>query len=95
MIKVFNGTEWIEKEPTHGDSCRNYDEGGGFVEYHHAVMPKEDEERLWRDGELAVTDDMPERLSDHPSHQRWLDYRQELRDYPNQTDFPNEKRPEY
>lgn len=48
--------------------------------------------RLWRDSELAATDYIVP-LTDHPKHAAYMTYRQELRDYPAQEDFPNGERP--
>ena len=49
-------------------------------------------EREWRDMELAATDFIVP-LTDHPKHSAYMQYRQELRDYPLQRDFPNGVRP--
>lgn len=51
---------------------------------------KEDTERQWRDGELVRTDELV-KLPDYPVD--LLPYRAELRDYPQQADFPNGTRP--
>lgn len=53
---------------------------------------KEIDERQWRDYELTSTDFIAP-LTDHPKHAAYLVYRQELRDYPQQADFPNGERP--
>lgn len=50
------------------------------------------EERAWRDQELFATDYIVP-LVDHPKHYEYMMYRQELRDYPSQSDFPNGQRP--
>lgn len=50
------------------------------------------EERNWRDNQLHITDGIVP-LTDHPKHAAYLVYRQELRDYPQQPDFPNGERP--
>jgi len=49
-------------------------------------------EREWRDSELQSTDYIVP-LTDHPQHAAYITYRQELRDYPSQPDFPNGERP--
>jgi len=49
-------------------------------------------ERSWRDNELASTDFIVP-LVDHPKHNAYMIYRQLLREYPNQADFPNGQRP--
>jgi hypothetical protein len=50
------------------------------------------EEKRWRDSELQSTDYIVP-LTDHPKHAAYMTYRQELRDYPAQQDFPNGTRP--
>ena len=53
---------------------------------------KSNQERKWRDRELKNSDWIVP-LTDHPQHAEYLTYRQELRDYPSQADFPNGDRP--
>jgi len=48
--------------------------------------------RYWRDCELDATDHIVP-LTDHPKHEAIMRYRQELRDYPNHPEFPNNPRP--
>jgi len=50
------------------------------------------EEKFWRDDELKASDFIVP-LTDHPQHAAYMTYRQELRDYPAQEDFPNGTRP--
>ena len=50
------------------------------------------EEKFWRDSELQASDFIVP-LTDHPQHTAYMTYRQELRDYPAQEDFPNGTRP--
>ena len=50
------------------------------------------EEKEWRDYELKESDFIVP-LTDHPKHSAYMTYRQELRDYPSQADFPNGTRP--
>ena len=50
------------------------------------------EEKFWRDDELKASDFIVP-LTDHPQHAAYITYRQELRDYPSQSDFPNGTRP--
>jgi hypothetical protein len=50
------------------------------------------EEKQWRDSELKASDFIVP-LTDHPKHDAYMAYRQELRDYPLQADFPNGTRP--
>jgi hypothetical protein len=49
-------------------------------------------ERQWRDNELQSSDFIVP-LTDHPQHDAYMAYRQELRGYPAQEDFPNGTRP--
>ena len=50
------------------------------------------EEKFWRDLELKESDFIAP-LTDHPKHSAYMVFRQELRDYPSQSDFPNGTRP--
>ena len=50
------------------------------------------EEKQWRDSELQSSDFIVP-LTDHPQHAAYMAYRQELRDYPAQSDSPNGTRP--
>lgn len=45
------------------------------------------EAKRWRDQELKNTDTLS-LLADHPNNTNILSYRQELRDWPNTSDFP-------
>ena len=64
---------------------------GRTIEEHKAHLHLE-AERSWRDYELKQTDFIVP-LTDHPKHSAYMTYRQELRDYPSQADFPNGTRP--
>ncbi len=57
---------------------------------HIEPTSKETLERQWRDSELLRTDELV-KLPDYPVD--LLPYRQLLRDYPQQPDFPNVTRP--
>lgn len=59
---------------------------GTFLEETKEVL-----EREWRDSELLRTDAMLQ--SDRPDYQEILTYREDLRAYPQQPDFPNGSRP--
>ena len=48
------------------------------------------EAKRWRDQELKNTDTLS-LLTDHPNNTNILSYRQELRDWPNTSDFPSKK----
>ena len=67
------------------------DEEGRTIEERKAHFKLQDE-RYWRDVELRRTDHIVP-LTDHPQHSEYMTYRQELRDYPSQPDFPNGNRP--
>ena len=53
---------------------------------------KIENEKIWRDNRLKSSDWIVP-LTDHPQHSAYMTYRQELRDYPSQPDFPNGIRP--
>lgn len=63
-----------------------------LLEGEEAILYKSEQERKWRDRELKDSDWIVP-LTDHPQHTEYLTYRQELRDYPSQADFPNGDRP--
>lgn len=56
------------------------------------LQQKISEEKSWRNEELVRTDALVI-LPDYPYSEQLLTYRQELRDYPQQEDFPNGTRP--
>ena len=94
MQKLIND-QWvdcIEADLVDGDFYR-IDVNGGLEAKHYKSISTEDIERTWRDNELSNSDWMVP-LSDHPQHAQYLTYRVELRDYPQQPDFPNGTRPE-
>jgi len=92
MIKVLVNGEWVEGHPAENETYRDYNSGG----YHEQswspkIIPtKSDVEREWRDRELQRTDEFV-KLPDYPVN--LLPYRSELRNYPEQADFPNGTRP--
>lgn len=63
-----------------------------LLEGEELIAAKSEIERDWRDGELKNSDWIVQ-LTDHPQHASYLVYRQELRNYPSQADFPNGDRP--
>ena len=65
---------------------------GVFAAPVKTLEEKTAEEKWWRDSELQATDYIVP-LTDHPQHAAYMTYRQELRDYPAQADFPNGTRP--
>ena len=48
------------------------------------------EAKLLRDGELAATDNISQ-TPDFPNRDKYLTYRQALRDWPSTSDFPDKK----
>ena len=65
---------------------------GMFAAPVKTLEEKTAEEKGWRDSELKASDFIVP-LTDHPQHAAYMTYRQELRDYPAQQDFPNGTRP--
>ena len=65
---------------------------GVFAAPVKTLEEKSAEEKQWRDSELQASDFIVP-LTDHPQHAAYMTYRQELRDYPAQSDFPNGTRP--
>ena len=65
---------------------------GVFAAPVKTLEEKTAEEKEWRDYELKASDFIVP-LTDHPKHAAYMTYRQELRDYPAQEDFPNGTRP--
>lgn len=63
-----------------------------YKKHLYQLKTKSQLEREWRDSELKNTDYIFP-LTDHPKHAEYLEYRQKLRDYPSQEDFPNGERP--
>lgn len=55
------------------------------------IPTKEEVERQWRDNELLRTDLMLQ--PDRPNYQQIIDYRAELRNYPQKEGFPDCDRP--
>jgi len=86
------------QEPQDGDLLRyNYNNGVVLEKRFYEEQPRTQnqllkEERQWRDAELKSTDWIVS-VTDHPDHASYLVYREELRDYPSQADFPNGDRP--
>jgi len=99
-MKITNLTN-PGKEPVNDDLIRYDYEDGSFVEKHFFVYEpsperllenKINEERQWRNAELDATDHIAT-IIDYPNKSAYLAYRQKLRDYPSQPDFPNGQRP--
>lgn len=100
-MKIINLTN-PNQEPVTGDFVQYEYPDGTIIKknYYKPIDRNEEyytqakliEERQWRDAELALTDFIVP-LTDHPKHAEYMTYRQELRDYPSQPDFPNGTRP--
>ena len=65
---------------------------GVFAAPVKTLEEKTDEEKEWRDYELQSSDFIVP-LTDHTQRAAYMTFRQELRDYPAQADFPNGTRP--
>ena len=50
----------------------------------------EEEAKEWRDSELQTTDRIAQ-TPDYPNRDAWITYREQLRDWPSTTNFPNTK----
>lgn len=67
-----------------------------FEHYEEWVAPTpveptaEETARIWRDSELAATDEAA-KIPDWPNRANILVYRQDLRDWPSTEDFPDTK----
>jgi len=93
MQKLINAV-WVdctEEDLAVGDIYRIPVGDGGWQQQTYTAEPdKSVIERQWRDSELSRTDKLII-LPDYPIDLRA--YRMELRDYPQQSDFPNGTRP--
>ena len=69
-----------------------------LIEYVNSLSEEElndykvSQEKNWRNNELSESDWIVQ-TPDHPKRDLYITYRQELRDYPSQEDFPNGTRP--
>lgn len=70
----------------------NFDHYELYVESTPTQPTAEEAARMWRDMELAVTDQAAQ-TPDWPNRDNILTYRQALRDWPSTSDFPD-TRPE-
>ena len=68
----------------------NFDYVEAFVAPTAPVLTAEQEARMWRDGELASTDQAAQ-TPDWPNRANILTYRTALRDWPSTSDFPATK----
>lgn len=99
---IVNNLSRPNQEPQDGDFLEYISPKGSIVRKHYyapklqteqeLLEQKVESEKSWRNGELSATDWIVP-VVDHPKHAAYLVYRQELRDYPQQPDFPNGERP--
>lgn len=99
-MNIINLTEASRGENFQDGDFIEYQYDNGTIVRKHWYAPKEptteekiQEERQWRDMVLKNTDWIVS-VTDHPQHADYIAYRQELRDYPSQSDFPNGTRPQ-
>jgi len=101
-MKIINLSN-PDQDPVTGDFVRyEYEDGASLeIQYREPKPPLTEEklqeikaiqEREWRNSELAATDWIVQ-IPDHPKKLAYTAYRKQLRDYPNQPDFPNGERP--
>ena len=71
--------------------AKNLVNGKGTYELIPPVtIPLRQTARIWRDEELAATDNIAQ-TPDFPNRDKYLTYRQKLRDWPSTADFPAKK----
>ena len=87
-INGFDGVWTAEEEGFGFDDLWSEDDG-----WSHPVKTTEEieaEATEWRNNELFSTEFIVP-LSDYPNRDAWITYRQELRDWTTNEDFPNTK----
>jgi hypothetical protein len=90
--EFFQSGDFVEYEYENGFKEQKHYYGDDFEHPEDSLEVKIEIERLWRDSELKQTDFISP-ITDHPNYSAYMTYRQELRDYPSQPDFPNGTRP--
>ena len=68
-------------------------DGGSYEIVNPPALPQElinAQAKIWRDEELAATDNIAQ-TPDFPNRDKYLTYRQALRDWTSTTDFPDKK----
>lgn len=102
IIKYFIDDQEVSDKPSNGEvyTEKRYVDGQLAVEIHtqastpeFRLMTKQQEERDWRNSEISIVSRMLQELG-NPYTQDLQYYMQQLRDYPQQEDFPNGTRPE-
>ena len=61
----------------------------GVFSYTEPAITEEKAKR-WRDSELQTTDNIAQ-TTDYPNRDAWITYREQLRDWPSTSDFPETK----
>lgn len=61
----------------------------GVFSYTEPAITEEKAKR-WRDSELQTTDNIAQ-TPDYPNRDAWITYREQLRDWPSTSDFPETK----
>lgn len=94
MQRLVNGSweDCQESDLSINDTYRVSVGGGGWHAQKHNPISKSESERIWRDSQLLSTDWIV-LIPDHPELDKYMLYRQALRDYPNNEDFPDGTRP--
>ena len=76
------------------DFCKEFTtKEGGSYELVNPALPQDminAQAKIWRDEELAATDNIAQ-TPDFPNRDKYLTYRQKLRDWPSTADFPAKK----
>lgn len=94
MIEVYRDGAWVNEPPIDGERFRQVEDGKPVRISFWREMTQDRTEKDWRDTQLAKTDLMLQVDRTNPTYQEILDYRQALKDYPQQPDFPDGIRPE-
>lgn len=98
ILSQTNLTDSSRNEnPISGDILR-YEYADGTIIEKQLNIPTEEEiqnniknnAKSWRNNQLQETDFIVP-TTDYPNYDAWITYRQELRDWPSTSDFPNTK----
>tara|TARA_B100000003_G_C10910562_1_gene363035 strand:- start:596 stop:880 length:285 start_codon:yes stop_codon:yes gene_type:complete len=89
-MEIINLTN-PDKEPVEGDKIMKKS-GGLTLTYTHSdhSLGEEYEAKEWRNMELMNTDHIA-KIPDWPNRDKYIAYRQKLRDWPSTEDFPKTK----
>lgn len=94
-MPIVNNLTNPGQPPVTGDTIQTIGNTYSVTEQYQEPVPLtqgeiDDAARQWRDSELFATDWVVP-LSDFPERDSYITYRQELRDWPNTSEFPNTK----